>query len=81
MYEGLVAPYYDTDLLVESWIRGSAEGAYCKPKYKYKVIDVEVMQVHTDTGDNITWTEGQDHLKSGRSHLIRTWRAWQTSTE
>lgn len=33
LYEGLVAPHFGSDLLVESWLRGSKEGSYCKPKY------------------------------------------------
>lgn len=64
LYEGLVAPHFDSDFLVESWIRGSAEGPYCKKdKYDYEILDVQMMQVHTDSGDNITWSEGQDHAK------------------
>jgi len=64
LYEGLIAPHYKTDLLVETWIRGSAEGSYCKPKYDYNVVDVETLSMAgKEGGDNITWAEGQDHAK------------------
>jgi len=62
LYETAIAAHYKSDLYVETWIRGSAEGSYCKPKYKYEVMDVETMVAQSSDG-NITWTEGQDHAK------------------
>ena len=59
LYEGLVAPTLGSDLIVESWLRGSKEGSYCKPKYKYKVVDVQSMVVTGTDGTKINWTEGQ----------------------
>ena len=44
---------------MESWLRGSKEGSYCKPKYKYKVVDVQSMVVTGTDGTKINWTEGQ----------------------
>jgi len=64
LYEGLVAPHFKTDLLVESWIRGSAEGSFCKPRHKHDVVDVETLtMVGRDGGANVSWSEGQDHGK------------------
>lgn len=62
LYEKLVATHYKSDLYVESWLRGSKEGSYCKPKYPYEVTDVETM-VAQGTSGNVTWTEGADHAK------------------
>jgi deoxyribonuclease-2 len=63
MYENLVATTLKSDLVVESWIRGSAEGTYCKPKHDYEVVDVENMMAVDTDGTNITWKETQDHAK------------------
>jgi deoxyribonuclease-2 len=62
LYESAIATYYKSDLYVESWLRGSKEGSYCKPKYKYEVLDVKTMVAKGPDG-NITWTEGADHAK------------------
>lgn len=76
IYGDLVAPALKTDLLVESWIRGSALGSYCRPDYKYDVTDVNNMVALDASGANITWKETQDHAKwcitaqgSGSNHL------------
>jgi deoxyribonuclease-2 len=63
LYENLVAKTLKSDLVVESWIRGSAEGTYCKPKYDYEVVDVNNMAALGTDGTNITWRETQDHAK------------------
>jgi len=62
LYESLIATHYKSDLYVESWLRGSKEGSYCKPKFKYEVLDVQTMVASSPAG-NITWTEGSDHAK------------------
>eukprot|EP00039_Didymoeca_costata_P030550 m.30147 g.30147 ORF g.30147 m.30147 type:complete len:351 (-) comp8177_c0_seq1:52-1104(-) len=62
IYEGLVAPYLDSPLLVESWIRGDALGKYCKPKYKYDVSDILNCTVKGPSGQQ-SWNEGEDHAK------------------
>jgi deoxyribonuclease-2 len=63
MYENLVAKTLNSDLVVESWIRGGAEGTYCKPAHKYSVVDVETLSALDMDGTNITWRESQDHAK------------------
>jgi len=62
LWADLVAEHFKSDLYVETWIRGSAEGSYCRPKHKYEVLDVETMVARSPNG-NITWSEGQDHAK------------------
>lgn len=63
LYEDLVAPTLNSDLVVESWLRGEAEGTYCKPRHQYDVADVENMAAKDVDGTNITWRETQDHAK------------------
>jgi deoxyribonuclease-2 len=62
IFEDLIAPALESDLVVESWMRGLQLGSYCKPKYKYQVTDVTDMVVKGSSG-NQTWTETQDHAK------------------
>jgi deoxyribonuclease-2 len=62
IYENLVAKHYATSLLVETWIRGEALGAYCPPAHEYQVVDAQSLYV-TEGGANVTWTETQDHAK------------------
>ena len=64
LYEGLVAPGLKSNLLVESWMRGSELGPYCTPKYDYDVVDVTDLEAwDADGTSKITWTEGGDHSK------------------
>jgi len=63
LYEKMIATHYKSDLYVESWLRGSKEGSYCKPKYPYEVVDVSSMVAGSTSGANVTWTEGDDHAK------------------
>ena len=63
MYEDLIAPTINGNLRVESWLRGLAEGTYCKPKHDYNVEDVENLVARDYSGQNITWKESQDHAK------------------
>ena len=66
LYEHLVAPHFDADLLVESWMRGEELGPYCKPTYPYDVTDVETLIMAPPVGShasNTTWKETQDHSK------------------
>jgi len=59
LYGDLVAPALKSDLLVESWMRGSAVGKLCKPKHRYQVTDVTELA----TKFGVEWTETQDHAK------------------
>lgn len=37
LYEELVAPYLNSDLLCETWIRSPPLPSYCRPQYKFDV--------------------------------------------
>eukprot|EP00039_Didymoeca_costata_P024816 m.11579 g.11579 ORF g.11579 m.11579 type:complete len:366 (+) comp4480_c0_seq1:117-1214(+) len=63
LYETLIAPSLNADLLVESWIRGQALGNYCKPEFKYSVTDVINLEVRDRDGTAYQWKETQDHAK------------------
>jgi deoxyribonuclease-2 len=56
LWAGCVAPALRTDLWVESWIRGSAEGANCTGDYV-------VLDVQTVAFSDGSWTEYNDHSK------------------
>lgn len=58
LYDGCVAPFFASDLWVESWIRGSAEGPDC-PASGYHTLDIQAV----DFGSGYTWSETQDHSK------------------
>ena len=60
LWAGCVAPALRTDLWVESWIRGSAEGANCTGGYD--VLDVQAVAFTTSSNDG-SWTEYNDHSK------------------
>jgi deoxyribonuclease-2 len=52
-----VAPYFKKDLVVESWIRGSAIGPSCTGTYE--VLDASEVSFNTE----FTWSEYNDHSK------------------
>ena len=63
LWGDLVAPYFQQNLIVQSWIRGYAEGAYCTPTHQYDVVDTQEMQMPGDGGGVQEWSEGADHSK------------------
>jgi hypothetical protein len=61
LWGNLVAPFYKSGLIVESWIRGQALGPYCPnkdPSIKYEVVDAQTLSV----GSN-SFKESNDHAK------------------
>lgn len=58
LYAGCVAPRLESDLWVESWIRGSAEGPSC-PASGYETLDIQAI----DFGNGMAWSETNDHSK------------------
>jgi deoxyribonuclease-2 len=58
LYDSCVAERLSSDLWVESWIRGSAEGPDC-PASGFQTLDVESV----DFGSGYSWSETQDHSK------------------
>lgn len=58
LYDGCVGPKLTSDLWVESWIRGSAEGPSC-PASGFQTLDIQAV----DFGSGYSWSETQDHSK------------------
>ena len=44
LWANLIGPHYQSDLMVETWIRGHKLGSYCRPKHKLEVVDVKSMK-------------------------------------
>lgn len=55
LYADCIGPEFKQQLKVESWIRGSACGAYCG--------DPEVLDVHSVQFNDHSWSEYNDHSK------------------
>ena len=62
LWGDLVAPFYSSGLIVESWIRGQALGPYCPKKDKthpYEVVDAQTLSVgstqFSETNDHAKW--------------------------
>ena len=58
LWGDLVAPFYKSGLVVESWIRGQALGPYCSGDHAYEVVDAQTLSV-----GSTTFKESQDHAK------------------
>jgi deoxyribonuclease-2 len=58
LYSECITPSESDTLLVESWIRGSAEGPIC-PITKFDTLDIKYL----DFGNNNNWSETNDHSK------------------
>lgn len=58
LYDSCVGPRLASDLWVETWIRGSAEGPSC-PTSGNETLDVKAV----DFGSGFNWSETQDHSK------------------
>jgi len=59
LYSALVAPYYNEDIWVESWLNGAGDlENYCKPTYKQNTYNIE-----TYTVLEYAMNEGNDHSK------------------
>jgi deoxyribonuclease-2 len=64
LWGNLVAPTFKKNLVVESWIRGEAEGAWCPPDHDYEIVDAQQLQMPGGPGGSVqTWAEGGDHSK------------------
>jgi deoxyribonuclease-2 len=58
LYSACVAPTLQSDLLTETWIRGSAEGPSC-PTSGYETFDIQGL----DFEKGFNWSETNDHSK------------------
>ena len=68
LYDSCVATRLGSDLWVESWIRGSAEGPNC-PSSGYTTLDIQAV----DFGSGISWSETKDHSKWCVAVNVSTW--------
>jgi len=60
LYEYLVAPYWNSDLQVETWMDGAnPDPTFCKNA----TIKYDVMNIRSLKSQGISWTETQDHSK------------------
>jgi len=60
LFEDLVAPYFQSDFIVETWGRPLMP-SYCKPTYLYQIINVHQMKINSE----IIFDETKDHSKWG----------------
>jgi len=58
LYEGMVAPYWQSDLFIETWMRPKL-ASFCPPDYPWAVMDVTKVTLW----DGISFTETKDHSK------------------
>lgn len=58
LYSECMAPYYQSSLWTETWIRGSAEGPSC-PTSGYDTLDIQGVNF----GSEMNWSETNDHSK------------------
>ena len=56
-----IAPYFSSQVLVESWIHGTMDNAFCPPTYQYQTLDIQSLQFP----EGQTFTEYDDHSKWG----------------
>lgn len=56
-----IGSYFQTNLTVESWIHGDAEGPYCPPNYPFSTVDVQKIAFSNETA----FSEYNDHSKWG----------------
>ena len=64
LYEDAVAPFVQSDLLVETWMR-PAEPSFCSPDYKYDVVNIKHLDFgSTGAGASVfAFKETKDHAK------------------
>jgi deoxyribonuclease II len=59
LWDDCVAPFYQANILVETWLRGYEIGPACPPAFKYETLDIDYLSF-TST---YQWKETQDHSK------------------
>lgn len=64
LYEDMVEPYYDVDMMWETWMNGvNPDPTFCRPDYQYNSMNIRYIQVT----DEAVWKETKDHSKWGLS--------------
>jgi len=62
LYEDLVAPYYSTGMMTETWQDGPGKlPSYCKPNYSYNVENIDRVCM----SNGACWKSSDDHSKWG----------------
>lgn len=61
IWASCVAPYFGSEVSVESWIHGTMDEPYCPPNYPFATVDIQSLQF--PEGQN--FTEYEDHSKWG----------------
>eukprot|EP01086_Lenisia_limosa_P000684 TRINITY_DN11205_c0_g1_i1.p1 TRINITY_DN11205_c0_g1~~TRINITY_DN11205_c0_g1_i1.p1 ORF type:complete len:164 (+),score=28.41 TRINITY_DN11205_c0_g1_i1:321-812(+) len=62
IFEDLLAPAFQCDMIAETWIRNPPLPSYCRPNYRYEVHNINRIYYPDDGSD---WKETQDHSKWG----------------
>jgi len=60
IWASCIAPYFQSQVLVESWIHGTTDGPYCPPDYSYPTLDIQSLkfpqgQSFQETSDHSKW--------------------------
>jgi deoxyribonuclease-2 len=63
IYEDVLQPAVESDMLVESWLRSPVMDTYCRPAYPWDSINVRELLFVDSGGNNQTWKETKDHAK------------------
>lgn len=61
IWASCIAPYFSSQVSVESWIHGTTDGPYCPPDYSYPTLDIQSLQF--PGGES--FKEYYDHSKWG----------------
>lgn len=61
IWASCIAPYFSSEVAVESWIHGKMDGPYCSPSYPYNTVDIKSLRFP----EGQSFTEYHDHSKWG----------------
>lgn len=61
IWASCIAPYFSSQVSVESWIHGTTDNAYCPPDYPFATLDIQSLQFP----EGQSFTEYDDHSKWG----------------
>lgn len=61
IWASCLAPYFNSNVSVESWIHGTMDNASCPPSYPYATLDIQSLEFP----EGQTFTEYDDHSKWG----------------
>jgi hypothetical protein len=61
IWASCIAPYFSSNVSVESWIHGTMDKAYCPPSYAFQTLDIQSLKFP----EGQTFAEYNDHSKWG----------------